>query len=363
MDVELINKSLGDLRESVESRIADSDKKAQERIDRLEAKLNRPGATASDAKDLERKAFDLFMRRGADRMGADEQKNLQVAVDSAGGFLAPPEFNSEMIKLLRQYNPIRQFARVMTIGAQEVKFPRRVDSTVAIWTDELDPKTSSTMTFEQVAIKPHELATYVDVSNQILEDNSYNLEAELSMDLAESFAIAEGQAFINGTGVGQPTGLLTAPGIASINSGSATGLATASTQASDILITMFHKLPGVHAQNGVWLMNRNTLSEIRKIKNSMGDYLVLDSVSGPTTSTLLGRPIVEAIDMPDIAANAYPVIFGDLSGYRIVDRIGMTMLRDPYTLATNGAVRFHARKRLGADLTHPDRLLKLKIAV
>jgi HK97 family phage major capsid protein len=89
---------------------------------------------------------------------------------------------------------------------------------------------------------------------------------------------------------------------------------------------------------------------------------MLDPITAGAPVTLLGRPIVEMVDMPDVAADAYPIMFGDLSGYRIVDRIGLSVLRDPYSQATNGLVRFHIRKRVGGDVSHADRFLKLKVA-
>lgn len=110
------------------------------------------------------------------------------------------------------------------------------------------------------------------------------------------------------------------------------------------------------------MMNRNTLVIIRTWKDGNGRYLVLDPISEGAPSTLLGRPVVEMFDMDDIGTGKFPVLFGDMSGYRIIDRVGLTTLRDPYTLATNGQVRFHARKRVGADLTHPDRFVKIKCA-
>ncbi|WP_407819914.1 phage major capsid protein, partial [Staphylococcus aureus] len=85
--------------------------------------------------------------------------------------------------------------------------------------------------------------------------------------------------------------------------------------------------------------------------------LVLDLITAGGVLTLLGRPIVEMPDMDDIGAGKFPILFGDLSGYRIIDRVGLSTLRDPYSLATKGQVRFHARKRVGADVTHPDRFV------
>lgn len=131
---------------------------------------------------------------------------------------------------------------------------------------------------------------------------------------------------------------------------------------ADTIIEAYHKIPTVFAQNGVWLMNRNTLAVIRTWQDATGRYLVSDPIAEKAPSTLLGRSVIEMVDMDDIGAGKFPVLFGDMSGYRIIDRVGLTTLRDPYTLATNGQVRFHAHKRVGADLRHPDRFVKIKCA-
>ncbi|MBX5240974.1 phage major capsid protein [Rhizobium sp. NLR22b] len=332
----------------------------------IKAKLNRPTAannnqpTAENDNDLERKAFNSFLRRGVERMSADEVKALTVASDTNGGFLAPEEVGNELIKLLSEYSPIRSYARVVSISAESIKYPRRVSGTAATWVDETEDRTESGMTFEQVTLTPIELATFTDVSNQLLEDNAYGLEGELLADYAQSFGQTEGLAFVKGTGVKQPKGIMIASGIKEVKTGVAA--AFPSTNPADVLIGMYHGIATTHANNGVWLMNRNTLGTIRQWKDSTGRYLVLDPITAGGVSTLLGRPIVEMPDMDDIGGGKYPILFGDLTGYRIVDRVGLSTLRDPYTLATKGQVRFHARKRVGADVTHPDRFIKLKVA-
>lgn len=333
--------------------------KVTDRLDKLEAKVNRPAIVvpANDNGGVEKKAFMSFVRSGQNKMAEDELKSLTVANDTA---IAPDEFGSELIKLLREYSPVRQYARVITIGAKEIKYPRRTTSTAATWVGETDDRTASEPGFEQIGITPFELATFTDISTQLLEDNAYNLEGELLSDYAESFGKAEGTAFVKGSGTGQPKGLMTATGIAEVKTGVAADFPT--TYPADVLIGMFHKLPGVHAQRSAWLMNRTTLGVIRTWKDGNGRYLVSDPISEGAPITLLGRPVVEMLDMDDIGANKYPIMFGDLQGYRIVDRIGLSVLRDPYSLATKGQVRFHARKRVGADVTHPDRFVKLKVA-
>jgi HK97 family phage major capsid protein len=132
---------------------------------------------------------------------------------------------------------------------------------------------------------------------------------------------------------------------------------------ADVLIAMYHKIATTYAQAGVWMMNRNTLAVVRTWKDTTGRYLVLDPITQGAPSTLLGRPVVEMPDMDSIGAGLLPIMFGDMSAYRIVDRIGLSTLRDPYSIAGKGQVRFHARMRVGADLTHPDRLVRLRVAV
>ncbi len=335
------------------------------RIDKLEAKANRPLAANNnhlfgDNDNSEKKAFVSYLRRGIERISPDEVKALTVSTDANGGYLAPEEFGSELIKLLNEYSPIRSYARVVNISAPEIKYPRRVSGTAATWVSETEDRTESGMTFEQITLTPFELATFTDVSNQLLEDNAYGLEGELLADYAESFGKTEGVAFVKGTGVGQPKGIMTATGIKEVKTGVAA--AFPSTNPADVIIGMYHAIATSHAQSGAWLMNRNTLSVIRQWKDGTGRYLVLDPITAGGVMTLLGRPIVEMPDMDDIGAGKFPILFGDLSGYRIIDRVGLSTLRDPYSLAGKGQVRFHARKRVGADLTHPDRFVKLKVA-
>ncbi len=335
------------------------------RIDGIEAKSNRIRGANNNHPDgendnSEQKAFVSYLRRGVERISPEEVKALTVSDNANGGYLAPAEFGSELIKLLNEYSPIRSYARVVSISSPEITYPRRVSGTAATWVDETEDRTESGMTFEQVKLTPFELATFTDVSTKLLEDNAYGLEGELLADYAESFGKTEGVAFVKGTGTGQPKGIMAASGIKEIKTGVAA--AFPSSNPADVIIGMYHQIATSHAQNGAWLMNRNTLSVMRQWKDSTGRYLVLDPITAGGVMTLLGRPIVEMPDMDDIGAGKYPILFGDLSGYRIIDRVGLSTLRDPYSLATKGQVRFHARKRVGADVTHPDRFVKLKVA-
>ena len=366
-EVETVTKALGDFRSAIDDRLAAletktaNDNKIADRLKVVETRLNRPGASvetksANDNGEIERKAFLSYVRKGVERMPADEAKALTVAVGPTAGYLAPVQFGAELLKLLTQFSPIRAYAKTVQISAPEIIYPRRTAAIAAQWVGEIDLRPASAPAFEQVTLTPYELAVYVDCSNQLLEDNVYDLEGELTQEFAETFGIVEGAAFVNGNGVGKPTGLMTSPQIASMNSA-----ANGKAGLADI-IALYHALPSIFAQNAVWIMNRLTLGTLRSITDANGRPLLIDPVTTGAATTLLGRPIVEAIDMPNLAPGASPILFGDLGGYRIVDRVGLSTLRDPFTLATVGQTRLHARKRVGGDVTNPDRFIKLKIA-
>ena len=325
--------------------------------DRIEQKLNRPGIITKqdDPAKVEQKAFESYVRRGPEATGV-ELKNLTQAANG-GGYLAPTQFIGEIVKGLVQFSPIRQYARVMQISAPEAKMPKRTGTLTASWVGETDERDSTEPTYGEIALTPHEAACFVDVSNQLLEDNSYNLEGELSTDFAEEFGRLEGAAFVSGDGTGKPSGILTDTSIGQVASGVADAIS------ADALIDLFHDLPGFYAANAVWGMNRSTVGAVRKMKAADGQYLWQDPISQGNPATILGRPVVELPDMPSIAANALPIMFGDLrQAYRIIDRISLSILRNPYTRADFGQTRFHARRRVGGGVTKAEAIRLLKVA-
>ncbi|TGN68268.1 phage major capsid protein [Paracoccus liaowanqingii] len=329
------------------------------RLDKLEAKASRPGAPAIVTENVEQKAFERYLRAGEQRMEATEIKALSVADNANGGFLVPTEQGSEILKRLTEMSPIRQYANVQTVTGSEIVFPTLLTGVNAFWTAEGADMTVSEPTFGQVKIANHEVSSFYVATNQVLEDNQYDLEGEMTTEIAKGFAKVEGLAFVKGTGTGQPRGLMTAPGIAEVKTGMAATFPTSNPL--DVLIAMQHAIPSFHAASAVWAMNRATLSVIRRFKDAQGQYLVTDAKDGGVMR-LLGNPIVEMPDMDNIGAGTAPIVFGDMSGFRIFDRIGLSVLRDPYTLGTKGQVRFIARKRVGADVTHAERFVKLRVA-
>lgn len=360
-------KALGDRLTALETKGGKADEtkgddpsaKIIDRLDKIEAKVNRPGngTEAKGAPSIEQKAFAAYLRHG-DRAPEVELKTLTVSVDTQGGYLAPTEMSGEFIRDLTEFSPIRSLASVRTTSAPAVSYPRRTGITNAKWKGETQAQEGSEPAFGQIEIPIREVNTFVDVSNQLLADSGGTAEAEVRLALAEDFGQKEGLAFVSGNGVLEPEGLLTAVGVAETLNGHATVLS------ADKLIELMYSVPAAYRARGSWLMNGGTLAKLRTMKDGQGNYLWQPSYQAGQPEMILGRPVVEAVDMPSAVADAYPVLFGDIgTAYRIVDRVALSILVNPYLRATEGITRIHATRRTGAGVVQPKALRKLKMAV
>lgn len=323
------------------------------RLDKLEAKGNRIGAPAivQGAEGAERKAFVSFLQSGQ-----IDQIALTVANDAPAYVLAPEETSGEFIRNLVEFSPIRSIADVRTTASHTILLPKRTGITNAVWVGETTPRTASEPTFDQSEITVKELATHVDLSLRMLEDSG-NVEGEVRLALAEDFGAKEAVAFVNGATAAEPQGFMAAAGIAETLNGHATNLS------ADALIKLMYAMPATYRNRGAWVMNGTTLAVIRTLKDGNDNYLWQPSFQAGQPETILGRPVVEALDMPNIASGATPVIFGDFkAGYRIYDRVSLDILPDLLTQRTSGLARFHARRRVGAGVVRTDVFRKLKMA-
>jgi HK97 family phage major capsid protein len=356
---EIITKALADLTKSVNDRLGDLDVKALiKRLDAIEAKGNRPTAEKKNGElTAEQKAFADYLRYG-DR--APELKTLTVSGDPQGGYLAPAELSSEFIRNLVEFSPIRALVTPRSTTAPSVSYPKRNAVTNAKWKGETQTQESSEPTFGQADIVTREVNTYVDISNQLLQDSAA-AEAEVRLALAEDFGQKEGLSFVSGDGVLAPEGLMTNADVGYTPTGNGSTLGSAP---ADLLITHFYSLPAAYRNRGTWLMNGSTLSAIRKLKDgSTGVYLWQPAYAAGQPETILGRPVVEAVDMDDVGSAASPILFGDIaSAYRIVDRLALSILVNPYIQATNGITRIHATRRVGAAVVRPAAIKKITCA-
>lgn len=374
--VAIVTKSIEDLQKAVDARLKKLEEKGGNvetdetlrkmvaRLDDLEKKANRPGngGTGEDKAqaEAERKAFGSYLRLG-NTAPADELKTLIVSNDPQGGYLAPTEMASEMIRDITQYSPIRGLASVRTTTAPSVTYPKRTGITNGKWKGEQQDSEESEPGFGQTEIPIREINTYVDISNQLLADSAGQAEAEVRLALAEDFGEKEGKAFVNGVGTLDPEGILQNSSVGYTATGNATTLGSAP---SDKLIDLFYSLKAVYRSRGTWLMNGSTLAAIRKLKDSTTNiYLWQPSLAAGQPETILGRPVIEDPEMPDVGSAAEPIVFGDIAtAYRIIDRIGLSILVNPYLLATSGVTRIHATRRVGGRVVQPAAIKKLRCA-
>ncbi len=333
---------------------AEEQKSLGEKIENFEKLIKRPNVDGfgTEEKDFAMKSFSKFLRKGKEQMDDVEVKALSIADNTQGGFLAPIEYVNELIKTVTEVSPLRTVARVRQTTLKAVQMPSRTNTFSAVFTAATGTRTETTgYTTQMEEIPTHELYALVDINEQLLEDSVFNLEAEMNEEFSTRFAKAEGTAFISGDAVGQPEGLLTNSNVGTTNSGNGTALT------ADGLLTLVHSLKTDYGRQGTFLFNRTTLGAIRKLKDSAGQYVFQAGMmlTSGVPNTILGYPYVEMPDMPDVAASAKPVAFGDFSrGYMIVDRVALSILRDPFTQATAGNVRYIARRRIGGQVILPE---------
>lgn len=288
---------------------------------------------------------------------ANEYKAMSVSNNTTGGYLAPAEYVRDILKTVTEISPARQLARVRTTGNKSILLPKRTGQFAAVWTAENATRAETTgLTYGMLEVFTHELYALIDISEQNLEDSAFNLAAEIASEASEQFAVAEGTAFVTGSGVGKPEGFMTNSSVGFTVSGSAAAVA------ADGLLSLKHSLKTAYTRNATWALNRTTLGSVRKLKDgTTTQYVWQPGLALGKPNTIDGDPYVEVPDMPSEGANAYPVAYGDFSkAYTLVDRVAMAMLRDPYTQATSGNIRFLFRRRLGGMVVMPEAIAKLK---
>lgn len=368
---------------------------AKARIERLETKLARPGSYGNDKDSGETResaeykaAFFSWMRNPTD----SERKNaLQAAGKSletkaretkaaavvtstgaSGGFALPEQIERTIARLSVDISPIRQIATVRTVGTSDYKELFDINGAGFEWLGETDTRNQTNTpdlaevapTFGMASAKPQ-------VSEESLDDLFFNVEDWLNMSVAETLSAGEGAAFVSGNGTKKPTGFLGGPTpVTTVDASRAFGTlqyiaggqAAAMPTSLDTFLDIIYSLRARYRNNAQWVTNKLVLASLRKYKEATTNAYMW---SGPTAagqpSTFFGYPITEAEDMPAVAANAFPIAFGDFrEGYLIADRVGMRITRDEIT--TPGYVKFYVRRRTGGKLRNTQAIKLLKIA-
>lgn len=340
---------------AVEAAVAAVVKPLSDRLDKIEAKAGRPsgGGGGGDDVTVERKAFRSYLVQG-DLAPDVERKALSVSQDPTGGYLVPPEYASEILRDLVELSPMRRLASVRSTVSTSVIYPTRKQMRGGKWDTELDAEEETTGDpFGNTEVPIHGASTFVAVSNQLLAD-APGVEAEVRAMVAEDFAIMESEAFVKGDGDGKPQGI-TAAAISHVKSGNASQIT------ADALIRLIYDLPTTYRRNATFAMSSKTAAEVRLLKDGNQRYLWQDGLQAGQPDRLLGYAVEEFPDLPDVEAGAFPIYFGDFSGYRIVDRAAISILVDPYSNALNKRTLYHVGRRVGGKVLMPAKFRKLKI--
>ena len=347
------------------------------RLDEITLKSARPAiggdrTAMRSASALEHKAaFEAYVRSGeASGLRALEVKALSAGSNPDGGYLVPPEVETQIGQRLTAISPIRSIAGVRTISGNVYKKPFMTTGPAVGWVGETDARTQTTSpTLDELSFPAMELYAMPAATATLLEDAAVNIDQWLAQEVEQVFAAQEGTAFVTGDGSNKPKGFLSYTAVDN-NSWTwgnigyiPTGAAGAfpSSAPSDVLVDLVYAVNAGYRQNAVFVMNRKTQSAIRKFKDGQGNYLWQPPAIAGGRASLMTFPVIEAEDMPDIAANALAIAFGDFNrGYLVVDRAGVTVLRDPYT--AKPYVLFYTTKRVGGGVQDFDAIKVMKFA-
>ncbi|MGO5070356.1 phage major capsid protein [Roseburia faecis] len=281
---------------------------------------------------------------------------LQEGTDSEGGYLVPDEFERTLVEALEEENVFRTLAHVIKTSSGDRKIPVVASKGTASWVDEEGAYTESDDAFSQVSIGAYKLGTMIKVSEELLADSVFDLEAYISKEFARRIGAREEESFFNGDGKGKPLGILAAAGGAEV--GVTAASATAIT--ADEVIDLFYSLKAPYRKNAVWLLNDATVKQIRKLKDTTGQYLWQPSLVAGTPDTILGRPVKTSAFMPTAAAGAKTIAFGDFKYYWIADRQGRTFKKLSELYAANGQVGFMGTQRVDGKLILPEAIKVLQ---
>ncbi|MBN7809076.1 phage major capsid protein [Agrobacterium rosae] len=321
----------------------DDNKQAMDELSLKKARpaLGRRGAANAETEE-HKAAFEAYIRRGDEGALRDlEAKAFSGSSGTDGGYLLPHETDSDIGKRMAVVSPMRALSTVRQVSGAVLKKPFAPSGMATGWVSETAARPqTNTPQLSELTFPTMELYAMPAATQGLLDDSAVDIEAWIASEVDVAFAEQEGAAFISGDGVNKPKGLLAYDTVA--NSAwewgkigyVATGAAGAfaSSGPLDVLIDTVYSLKAGHRQNGSFLMNRKTQSTLRRVKDTTGNYLWQPPASAGQAALLMGFPVAEAEDMPDVAANSTSIAFGDFrAGYLVVDRTGIRILRDPYS--------------------------------
>ena len=312
-----------------------------------------PEAKKGIASDAYRAAFWNQLRR----ISTPEIRNaLEAGEESEGGYLVPDAYEQTLLQSMDDFNIVRQVAHKFRTNSGSHKIPIVASKGEASWIDEEGAIPESDDSFGLISIGAYKIGTLIKVSEELLSDSVFNLEAYFSQEFGRRLGSKEEQAFLIGDGTGKPSGIFDA------TLGGETGVTAASATAisADELIDLYYSLKNAYRSSAVWMMNETTVKAIRKLKDANGNYLWAPGLKDGETDTLLGKKLLTSVYIPELAADKRTIAFGDFSNYWIGDRQGISFKRLNELYAVTGQVGFLATQRVDGRLVMREAVKLLK---
>ena len=345
----------------------------EERVTMLDRKnmtaVRTPLAGAVDTGAPHQKAFNAYLRSGDDDglRGLElDGKSLSTAVNSDGGYLVDPATSETVQSVLNTTASVRSIASVVNVEATSFDVLIDHGEVGTGWaTESSSLSETDTPSIDRITIPLHELSALPKASQRLLDDSAFDIESWLAGRIADKFARAEAAAFVNGDGIDKPKGFLTHASVdndvwAWGNLGYVPTGADGDVTAESI-IDIVYALGAQYRANATFVMNSKTAGLVRKLKDNDGRFLWTDGLAAGQPSTLMGYPVLVAEDMPDAAAGADAIAFGDFkAGYTVAERPDLRVLRDPFSAKPH--VLFYATKRVGGDVSDFAAIKLLKFA-
>lgn len=340
----------------------------KERLTSVETTMLRPQMGDQyknfDQKNSEYKnAFNSYLRKGIEKNLVElEKKSLSLSSEPDGGYLVTKQMNTNLVQTIQERSVIRQLASVETISTDSLELVEDMGEAEAKWVAEVGPvNETKAPQLGKKKIPVHELYAQPKATQKLIDDSSIDIEGWLNQKLAITFAHRENESFINGDGIGKPRGILSYPAGNSWGKIEQLTSSLIKSVSADDLLKLYFSLKEVYTVNGVFLMHRSMLQEIRMLKDkTSGRYLWNPGLALADPSTLMGVPVHCAQEMPAVESGKLAIVFADLAnGYKIVDRRGIRVLRDPFT--DKPFVKFYTTKRVGGDVVNYDAIKIMKL--
>jgi HK97 family phage major capsid protein len=365
--IEKCNKFL-DLQEEKNQEITkklQEEKSAREEMeakyDALEAQVKAPNLSGEEKNDLKKslECYDNFFKKGYSNLDDSEKKYLRTDNNANGGYLVEDVYIQEILKNITEISPVRQVARIFTNNAKSITIPNRNVIATTSTAGEGANMAASNSNYGSQQITAHKYFGRTDYTLEMINFAAFGIEQEIRSDLLEDLGRKEGADFINGTGVNGAKGILQESGLGETHSGAADALT------ADSLFEIQGELKSGY--DPTFMFNRKTLHQnIRILKGTSNDHYygnLFQLGQGGLPNTIAGVPYVIANDMPDVAANAFPIVFGDFrKGYGILDSTSIEIKRDDMSDIENGTIRYYIFKFTGGQVILKEAIKKLKIA-